>query len=152
MPGNCVAATKFKEDVARIDAVLLADAVDVLDEAGEHAGQAADNAGRRDRGQLRNHFALGEVRRVEHLVEIDAGLDAHPFEHSNQHFELRIASASAEAARTAVDDGGTCIHRSNRVRDAHAEVVVRMEADRDVQRGDERTDSLGDVSWQIVAG
>ena len=50
-------------------------------------------------------------------------------QHRDEHLERRVARAGAEARGRAVDAARAGLDRGERVGDAHAEVVVTVEAD-----------------------
>ena len=73
----------------------------------------------------RHDEILGDVRDREH---VDTRLDPHPVAHRDEHFHRRVARTGAEAGRGRIDPVRAGGNRRDRVRDAHREVVVAVEA------------------------
>ncbi|MNZ77218.1 hypothetical protein D3C78_957470 [compost metagenome] len=99
----------------------------------------------------RHDDVLGHVHQLE---QVDAGLDAHALAHRGEHLQRGVAGAGAEARCRAVDAAGAGFDGGDGVGDAHAQVVVAVEADLGfrVEHFTQGADARLDVFRQHVAG
>src|SRR5690606_1818410 len=85
-----------------------------------------------DRHGLRRHLLRKHIGGVHDPKKISVQLMARALERSDRNFGLSITRAATETLQAAVNEGSTLFYCSQDVADSQPQVVVWMEADRNI--------------------